>query len=699
MDLPQNVLDEMNIVADLQDNFKELTEDNYSTILKSILESPFFSDNDFLLKISRYHQFWENVHVCLRERPKSFFLFIRIAADIFHQLGQRELVNPFLNDTKGQFDGQKYDQITSPMIILAAQGQKECQKVPLKTDGELFSHVYLEIAKNRTEQFYVFIEEPQILMFTYHLFKNGLFDKEKLYSFLIQLKDDHLIFYPSMYAFYRIFAPEVDEKEKEDPDFFDHILDNPKFLMGFPDTRKFEEHIDEYKANNWEKLIKFREELDFGNIVLRCLINDDVDLFKEKVSSHPHFDPDMRLEIPLFAPFDYLNQKPSIIGASAFFGSVNLFKYLMMLGASLHLLDLNGHTVVQFAAAGGSIEIIRLIEQEQQNVKSNPSAHQAVSREEISFEGALQVSSGFSRYAIFEWLLETQNYSISSVDKKRANVTGQASLENNPRLLQRCVEEGVNLNCLDSRDRFPIMKAITYRGYDVFRMMMFLPNIDLSVRFNSYSLVTLAVENDEDWIAKILLDDKRVILQDKDQSDILREMTKHDSMKCFRNVLSKHPKINFLTGMNYNQNALKNHFLFYLNSSDVFDFLYQLKPSFFSENLSYYEIVSSQNSNLLKFMISHKVGDINLNNGKALFAQILKDNEKNLLILLSSDLLDLNVKYKDLNPYQFAKKVNKPNMYRLIIQEMKKRKLINQDADESFEIDEEEEEEGKEESQ
>lgn len=536
-------------------------------------------------------------------------------------------------------------------------------------------------------------------MFTYHLFKNGLFDKEKLYSFLIQLKDDHLIFYPSMYAFYRIFAPEVDEKEKEDPDFFDHILDNPKFLMGFPDTRKFEEHIDEYKANNWEKLIKFREELDFGNIVLRCLINDDVDLFKEKVSSHPHFDPDMRLEIPLFAPFDYLNQKPSIIGASAFFGSVNLFKYLMMLGASLHLLDLNGHTVVQFAAAGGSIEIIRLIEQEQQNVKSNPSAHQAVSREEISFEGALQVSSGFSRYAIFEWLLETQNYSISSVDKKRANVTGQASLENNPRLLQRCVEEGVNLNCLDSRDRFPIMKAITYRGYDVFRMMMFLPNIDLSVRFNSYSLVTLAVENDEDWIAKILLDDKRVILQDKDQSDILREMTKHDSMKCFRNVLSKHPKINFLTGMNYNQNALKNHFLFYLNSSDVFDFLYQLKPSFFSENLSYYEIVSSQNSNLLKFMISHKVGDINLNNGKALFAQILKDNEKNLLILLSSDLLDLNVKYKDLNPYQFAKKVNKPNMYRLIIQEMKKRKLINQDADESFEIDEEEEEEGKEESQ
>ena len=150
----------------------------------------------------------------------------------------------------------------------------------------------------------------------------------------------------------------------------------------------------------------------------------------------------------------------------------------------------------------------------------------------------------------------------------------------------------------------------------------------------------------EDWIAKILLDDKRVILQDKDQSDILREMTKHDSMKCFRNVLSKHPKINFLTGMNYNQNALKNHFLFYLNSSDVFDFLYQLKPSFFSENLSYYEIVSSQNSNLLKFMISHKVGDINLNNGKALFAQILKDNEKNLLILLSSDLLDLNVKYK-----------------------------------------------------
>ena len=198
MELPQNVIDEMKIVINLQDSFKDLDESNYNETLKNILESPFFAENDFFLKVSRYHQFWENVHVCLRERPKSFFIYIRIIVDIFHNLEKQELINPFETNTQTEIDDKKYDYITSQTIVLSKQIQFECQSISIKSDGDLFSHIFLEITKNRCEEFYVQSEEPQLLMFCYHLFKNGVFNKEKLYNFLNQIKDDPAVIYPSV---------------------------------------------------------------------------------------------------------------------------------------------------------------------------------------------------------------------------------------------------------------------------------------------------------------------------------------------------------------------------------------------------------------------------------------------------------------------------------------------------------------------
>lgn len=697
MEFPDNVLQEKNIISELQDNFKELEEDDYDITLQCILESPFFTEKDPYLKVSRYHQFWENIHACLRERPKSIFLFIQIIIDIFHKLQTQDFENPFINNCQGQIDRQKYDQIGSQTIVLTEQIEFECLNVDFKNDGDLFSHIFIESTKLRTEQFIIHMEEPQLLFFCYHLYQNGLFDNEKLYSFLLHLKNNNKVSYPTFYSFFTMFGPEVEEKEKEDPGFFGDYLNELAIAISYQSMDGFRSYIDEYKNNNWEKLKIFRNSLDFGSTIMKCLINDDIELFKENVSSHPEFDVNMRLIPPPLVPFDYLCQRPPIIGVAAFFGSVKLFKFLKMLGSNLLVTDLYSHTVVQFAVAGGNLEIIRLLEQEKQIIEHDQkSSYQISRRENITFEGALQVSSGFSRYNIFEWLLETQNYSISSVDESRGNVIGHASLENNTKLFHRCIIEKVDVNCIDANDRYPITKAITFRGYDVFRMILYIPKADLSLRYRNQSLISIAVQKDEDWITRMLLDDDRTILGQIDQFGLFIDMIVNKSVKCFRNVICKHHKIDFSDALNVNRNATKLAIVRHLKLKEFFEYFYSIVPDLFND-ITYFDALINYNSALASFLLSKNIGDVNLNNGQALFSTIDRNYVEGLVFLLSVDSLDLTVRSTvddlQLLPHEYAKYNNQPKLYTLIVHEMKKRKIISEEVEDTFEVAEEEEEE------
>ena len=65
--------------------------------------------------------------------------------------------------------------------------------------------------------------------------------------------------------------------------------------------------------------------------------------------------------------------------------------------------------------------------------------------------------------------------------------------------------------------------------------------------------------------------------------------------------------------------------------------------------------------------------------------------------MLSVDSLDLTVRSTvddlQLLPHEYAKYNNQPKLYTLIVHEMKKRKIISEEVEDTFEVAEEEEEE------
>ncbi|OHT11598.1 hypothetical protein TRFO_18848 [Tritrichomonas foetus] len=380
----KEILDEAELVSNLQDNLKDLDKDGIDDFLNYFLKSKFSSED-------RFHQFFQNLHVCLRERPLSIFIYADTIYRIFCEL-----------------------------------------KEPL---NQKFKDEFTFAVHYRISEIDVAFDEPQLVFIINLLLERSFYTKEEIVEICKKLiKTKSLIVTQISVMFF--FAPEMIELQQKLFDRFMKECNNLNLSSWFIFDRYSMAKKLYYDTNDWGKWREIRKTLHFGNPLFKSLIEDDVELLK-LLSSHPNFSPNDTIKIPFMAPFDYLHQDPPILGVSAFFGSVKCFRHLSMLGADFEASDIIHHTPAQFATAGGNLEIIRFIEQHQ-----------------CDFSGCLQVAAGFSRYDFFEYLHETKYPDISVLDEWRANVIGHATIENNPKILLRCIEEGVDVNIIDSSNVF-----------------------------------------------------------------------------------------------------------------------------------------------------------------------------------------------------------------------------------------------------
>ena len=114
---------------------------------------------------------------------------------------------------------------------------------------------------------------------------------------------------------------------------------------------------------NSELESKLDEPQCLGDSILQAILDDDSDKLLDLISSHlsdttSFFLPPISKKLPR-----YLSNGPSLLSVSCFFASMNCFRLLLNLNPKADKIDSKGRIAIHYASAGGSLEMLRELDQ------------------------------------------------------------------------------------------------------------------------------------------------------------------------------------------------------------------------------------------------------------------------------------------------------------------------------------------------
>lgn len=162
-------------------------------------------------------------------------------------------------------------------------------------------------------------------------------------------------------SFKIFFAPYINDHSG--PSYVDELLDRINSINDIKERNLILESFEKNRADNW-KLHKFYAEEGVNDSEIATIIrNDDVEQLQIFLSNNNGINIDSTIPFSVFEHIPFLLSEPHLIQYAAFYGSINCFKYLLLSKASLEMLDLRKRTVMDYAAAGGFPEIVRICQQ------------------------------------------------------------------------------------------------------------------------------------------------------------------------------------------------------------------------------------------------------------------------------------------------------------------------------------------------
>ena len=120
----------------------------------------------------------------------------------------------------------------------------------------------------------------------------------------------------------------------------------------------------EFKQFNAEEILEIMNSGYCNDEIARIIRNDDIESFNSIVSkSGKNFDYNQTVKTTVFERCSLISHEPTIIQYASFFNSVKIFKYLLSNKADIKILNHGIFSLDHFAIAGGSVEIIHILEQ------------------------------------------------------------------------------------------------------------------------------------------------------------------------------------------------------------------------------------------------------------------------------------------------------------------------------------------------
>ena len=228
-----------------------------------------------------------------------------------------------------------------------------------------------------------------------------------------------------------------------------------EILLSRPEFGSFYDRYQEVKQGQWKEHSKWVNREDTFEHILK---NDNIDELK-RISGFPEFDFDQPIEPSLFEPCWFLRDRPRLIQYAIYHNAEKCVQFMQRF-ADLSVVDGKGKTTAQFAAAGGSTEMMAMCQQWS-----------------CSLAGTLQIAAGYFQSDIFFWLRDTQ---LGEDDGQYGEIMLSAAASANVSIVSYCLEHGVGVNWKDASGNTALHYACYVGQIETVAFLLSVKDVDVN---------------------------------------------------------------------------------------------------------------------------------------------------------------------------------------------------------------------------
>ena len=265
-------------------------------------------------------------------------------------------------------------------------------------------------------------------------------------------------FYNQFCLMFLCFAKEIEEENEE---LYDSVL---PVIQELSDNKQIDDklcyliqNIDKLSTNSW-RLLRSGVDSDLDFAIIQALKEDDATKLKSIVK-----DVNMTLHFNLFEPCRILQNTPTLLQTSIFFGAVKCFKYLHDHKSKMHRKDKVGWDCGLYVICGGNLEILDIVE------KFN-----------INFNKTLSYAAIYRQYDMVEWLLEKRAKDIGDTQKELRNVLCASARSNNFRCFLNCLERHQKVRNKDRKGENALIAATSGGWKHFVEFVLMFDNCDIN---------------------------------------------------------------------------------------------------------------------------------------------------------------------------------------------------------------------------
>ena len=169
------------------------------------------------------------------------------------------------------------------------------------------------------------------------------------------------------------------------------------------------------------------EQIRGWNTIEGAIVTDNIDAVQEFINQES-FDINQKIKPSLYDTNSLKYDEATLIQLAALHGSENSFKYLYLNGGEINNKKYTKWSTSQFAVAGGNLEIIHFLEQN-----------------DINFDNTLFIAALFHHHHIFDWLCKNMNQKLQYCNDNK-NVIFDCVKANNMIDFLKCIDMGCDIN-------------------------------------------------------------------------------------------------------------------------------------------------------------------------------------------------------------------------------------------------------------
>lgn len=263
--------------------------------------------------------------------------------------------------------------------------------------------------------------KPAYIAFIYFLTKTYVFKLENVVAKIKKMWETHEEYRHFAWLYFIWFAPELGDDIA--PMMKQMVVTERMKINSTPIIQLFFLLMEKKENPNfkWDSLKKERDLTCAEGSILNAIINDDIDSL-QILSAQENFDWNMQIVTPMYATNKLMMRHPTIFQVACLYGSIKCVKYLIMNGANPLLVDDMNMNSAIYAVYGGSIEIIRLIEQN------------GVQFTKMIFEAA-----SYHKHELFNWMMNYED--VSEVTNAKGLTLNYTCIKSNNFIdLMKCSE-------------------------------------------------------------------------------------------------------------------------------------------------------------------------------------------------------------------------------------------------------------------